>query len=140
MKRILAVILFMFTLVACSNVHYSNKVAPINKAGKTVYVVSFPFEYEIPLEQTLEANGWTVYVVSNNEKLNSKKANFAIEYPYLNPSNGILGTVGVASDGAIGVSDLRTGQRFAVYQFKLSTRSKVINDLTEIMQSIPGAK
>ena len=89
---------------------------------------------EIDLEKTLENNFWKVSVVSNKDTSSpSLKSNFVITCESLYAD--YLGTY----QGIIKFSDLRTGKRIAVYKFKVSTKSAIIENIIKTMDSIPGA-
>lgn len=86
------------------------------------------------IEKTLENNFWKVSVVSNKDTSSpSLKSNFVITCESLYAD--YLGTY----QGIIKFSDLRTGKRIAVYKFKVSTKSAIIENIIKTMDSIPGA-
>ena len=134
MKKIFLSILMLFAFVACSSTQFVHDAKPITKDEKTVLIQYFPTEFEIDLEKTLENNFWKVSVVSNKDTSSpSLKSNFAITCEGIGAD--YLGTY----QGIIKFSDLRTGKRIAVYKFKVSTKSAIIENIIKTMDSIPGA-
>lgn len=134
MKKIFLSILMLFAFVACSSTQFVHEVKPITKAEKTVLIQYFPTEFEIDLEKALENNFWKVSVVSNKDTSSpSLKSNFSITCESLYPD--YLGTY----QGVIKYSDLRTGKRIAVYKFKVSTKSAIIENIIKTMDSLPSA-
>ena len=134
MKKIFLSILMLFAFVACSSTQFVHDAKPITKAEKTVLIQYFPTEFEIALEKALENNFWKVSVVSNKDTSSpSLKSNFAITCEGIGAD--YLGTY----QGIIKFSDLRTGKRIAVYKFKVSTKSAIIENIIKTMDSIPGA-
>ena len=125
MKKIFLSILMLFAFVACSSTQFVHDAKPITKAEKTVLIQYFPTEFEITLDKA---------VVSNKDTSSpSLKSNFAITCEGIGAD--YLGTY----QGIIKFSDLRTGKRIAVYKFKVSTKSAIIENIIKTMDSIPGA-
>ena len=134
MKKIFLSILMLFAFVACSSTQFVHDAKPITKSEKTVLIQYFPTEFEIALEKALENNFWKVSVVSNKDTSSpSLKSNFAITCEGIGAD--YLGTY----QGIIKFLDLRTGKRIAVYKFKVSTKSGIIENIIKTMDSIPGA-
>ena len=127
MKKILLSILLLFTLVACGNLETYHTPSALKKGQKTVRLINFPVDFEGRVTKDLEKKGWDVYAV--------KGGNQSIEVRLYNLKLDILGY----GTGYLKFVDLRTGKRMAVYKFKVSTKSAIIENIIKTMDSIPGA-